>query len=151
MKTKIAPKAIKVSARGFTMLMEANQEHSTTFVPRLLKWNDILTDEEWNFQSITNPLPVQAEKSQLDRVIQFPDGSANLKFLRSNSFSQATSSRRMSSARPSSFFWVEEEHDDSISIDGPIYVDKGNFTGLTSPKISLRLPTKMLVVLLPVT
>lgn len=56
----------KVSAKGFTMLMEANQEHSTIFVPSLLKWNDILTDEEWNFQSITNPLPVNAEKSHLD-------------------------------------------------------------------------------------
>lgn len=88
MKTTIAPKALKVSSKGFTMLMEANQQHSTTFVPRLLKWNDILTDEEWNFQSITNPLPVQTERSHLDHIIQFPDGSVNLKFLRSNSFNQ---------------------------------------------------------------
>ncbi|KAK4733716.1 hypothetical protein R3W88_007977 [Solanum pinnatisectum] len=103
MKTTIAPKAIASSVKGVTMLMEANQEHSTTFVPRLLKWTNILADEEWKFDSITNPLPLQPETSQLDRVIQFPDGSINLKFLRSSSFSQASSSRRMSSARPSSF------------------------------------------------
>ncbi|KAK4706389.1 hypothetical protein R3W88_034050 [Solanum pinnatisectum] len=114
MKTTIAPKAIASSVKGVTMLMEANQEHSTTFVPRLLKWTDILADEEWKFDSITNPLPLQPETSQLDRVIQFPDGSINLKFLRSGSFSQASSSRRMSSARPSSF-QPREEDEDSIS------------------------------------
>ncbi|KAK4729573.1 hypothetical protein R3W88_022561 [Solanum pinnatisectum] len=115
MKTTIAPKAIASSVKGVTMLMEANQEHSTTFVPRLLKWTDILADEEWKFDSITNPLPLQPETSQLDRVIQFPDGSINLKFLRSSSFSQASSSRRMSSSRPSSFQTREEEDEDSVS------------------------------------
>ncbi|KAK4706224.1 hypothetical protein R3W88_034219 [Solanum pinnatisectum] len=114
MKTTIAPKAIASRVKGVTMLMEANQEHSTTFVPRLLKWTDILADEEWKFDSITNPLPLQPETSQLDRVIQFPDGSINLKFLRSSSFSLASLSRRMSSARPSSF-QTREEDEDSIS------------------------------------
>ena len=128
MKTTIAPKALKVSSKGFTMLMEANQQHSTTFVPRLLKWNDILTDEEWNFQSITNPLPVQTERSHLDHIIQFPDGSVNLKFLRSNSFNQASSSRRMSSSRPSSFFRGETEPSERNSAEETI--DKGKIRGV---------------------
>ncbi|WP_353803691.1 hypothetical protein, partial [Acinetobacter baumannii] len=45
MKTTIAPKAINSSPKGVTMLMESNQEHSTTFVPRMLKWDEILSDE----------------------------------------------------------------------------------------------------------
>ncbi|KAK4713657.1 hypothetical protein R3W88_019564 [Solanum pinnatisectum] len=121
MKTTIAPKAITASVKGVTRLMEANQEHSTTFVPRLLKWNDILTDEEWKFDSITNPSPLQPETTQIDRVIQFPDGSINLKFLRSNSFSQASSSRRMSSARLSSFYPRDEEDNSSKPEQGKIH------------------------------
>lgn len=57
MKTTIAPKAINSSAKGVTMLMEANQEHGTTFVPRLLKWDEILSNNDWKFESITEPFP----------------------------------------------------------------------------------------------
>ena len=42
MKTTIAPKAINSSPKGVTMLMESHQEHSTTFVHRMLKWDEIL-------------------------------------------------------------------------------------------------------------
>ncbi|KAK4731465.1 hypothetical protein R3W88_024453 [Solanum pinnatisectum] len=136
MKTTIAPKAITSSVKGVTMLMEANQEHSTTFVPRLFKWNDILADEEWKFNSITNPSPLQPETSQLDRVIQFPDGSINLRFLRSSSFSQASSSRRMSSARPSSFYPREKEDNPSDNSREP---EQGKIHGVdfskTIPKV----------------
>ena len=85
MKTNIAPKAINSTTKGVTMLMESNQEHSTTFVLRMLKWNDILSDESWKFESITEPLPVQPCRSSLECILQFADGSVNLKFLRYNS------------------------------------------------------------------
>ena len=35
MKITIAPKAINSRPKGVNMLMESNQEHSTTFVPRI--------------------------------------------------------------------------------------------------------------------
>ncbi|KAH0672560.1 hypothetical protein KY290_024787 [Solanum tuberosum] len=40
MKTTLAPKARTESQKGVTTFMEANHEHSTIFVPRLLNWND---------------------------------------------------------------------------------------------------------------
>ena len=58
-KTTIALKAINSSPKVVTVLMESNQEHSTTFVPRMLKWNEILSDESWKFESITESLLVQ--------------------------------------------------------------------------------------------
>jgi len=42
MKTHLAPKARNESIKGETMIMEANHEHSSIFVPHLLKWKDIL-------------------------------------------------------------------------------------------------------------
>ncbi|KAK4721505.1 hypothetical protein R3W88_011738 [Solanum pinnatisectum] len=133
MKTTIAPKAIASSVKRAIMLMEANQEHSTTFVPRLHKWTDILADEEWKFDSIMNPSPIQPETLQLDRVIQFPDGSINLKFLRSSSFSKASSSRRISSARPSSF-QTREEDEENISQPDHIKLHGVDFSG-SIPKV----------------
>ena len=102
MKTTIAPKAINSSPKGITMLMESNQEHSTTFVPRMLKWNEILSEESCKFESITEPLPVHHSRSSLESILKFTDGSVNLKFLRSNFFGHECSSRRMSMAIPSS-------------------------------------------------
>ena len=57
-KTTISPKAINSSVKGVTMIMEANKEQSTTFVPRLLNWDEIHSDEDWKFESITKPLPI---------------------------------------------------------------------------------------------
>ena len=62
MKTTIAPKAINSSTKGTTMLMESNQEHSTTFVPRMLQWDEILFDNGWKFESITEPFPIQLSR-----------------------------------------------------------------------------------------
>lgn len=103
MKTTIAPKVIATSVKGVTMLLEANHKQCTTFVPGHLRWNDILLNQEWHLDPITTPQPIELERSQIDRVIQFLDGSINLKFLRSTSNSQASFSKRMSSSRPSSF------------------------------------------------
>ena len=78
------------------MLMEANQEHSTNFVPRLLKWDEILSNDEWKFESIIEPLRIKPSRSTLESITQFSNGSINLMFLRSESFTQSSSSRRMS-------------------------------------------------------
>ncbi|TMW83948.1 hypothetical protein EJD97_000369 [Solanum chilense] len=70
MKTTIAPKAINSSSKGVTMLMEANQEHGTTFVPRLLKWDKILSNNDWKFESIIEPLPIKPYRSSLE-ILKF--------------------------------------------------------------------------------
>ena len=81
MKTTISPKAINSSFKGVTMLMESNQEHSTTFVPRMLKWNEILSDESWKFESITEPLPVHHSRSSLESILQLQMDLLTLSFL----------------------------------------------------------------------
>ncbi|KAG5606587.1 hypothetical protein H5410_028079 [Solanum commersonii] len=95
MKTTLAPKARIESQKGVTMLMEANHEHSTIFVPRLLKWNDVLSSNDWHFDAITQPFSSNSERSQIERVIPFPDGSIELKFLH-NSITRSSSHRRSS-------------------------------------------------------
>ena len=109
MKTTISPKAINSSTKGATMLTKSKKEHSTTFVPRMLQWDDILSNDNWKFESITEPFPIQLSRSSLESVVQFVDGSINLKFLRSNSFRQASSRKRMSMDRLSSSKTREED------------------------------------------
>ncbi|XP_070034473.1 uncharacterized protein [Nicotiana tomentosiformis] len=95
MDTTLVPRARVESVKGVTMLMEANTNHSTVFVPRLHNWNDILTSDEWHFDAITQPSTSNLERSQIEQVIQFPDGSIDLKFLGSSSnLSSRTSSFR---------------------------------------------------------
>ncbi|KAG5571278.1 hypothetical protein H5410_061044 [Solanum commersonii] len=95
MKTTLAPKAHTESQKGVTMLMEANHQHSTIFIPRLLNWNDVLSSNDGCFESITQPFSSHSERSQIERVIQFPDGSIELKFL-DNSVTRSSSHRRLS-------------------------------------------------------
>ncbi|KAG5605600.1 hypothetical protein H5410_027092 [Solanum commersonii] len=73
MKTTLAPKARTESQKCVTTLMEANHEHSTIFVPRLLNCNDVLSSNDWHFESITQPFSSHSNRSQIERVIQFPD------------------------------------------------------------------------------
>ncbi|XP_070025069.1 uncharacterized protein [Nicotiana sylvestris] len=91
------------------MLMEANQEHSNTFVPRMIRWDEILSKDEWRFEAITQP-KYELESSHIEQVIQHPTGAVDLKFLRSNSISDASSSKRMSFSGPSSSKPPEERY-----------------------------------------
>ncbi|KAG5593552.1 hypothetical protein H5410_044066 [Solanum commersonii] len=95
MKIHLAPKARNESIKGETMLMEANHEHSSIFVPRLLQWKDILSSNDWRFENINQPFASHSERSQIERVIQFPDGSIELKFL-DNPARRSSSNRRTS-------------------------------------------------------
>lgn len=95
MKTHLAPKARHESTKGETMLMEVNHEHSSIFVPRTIQWKDILSNNDWRFENITPPFASHSERSQIERVIQFPDGSIELKFL-DNSARRSSSNRRSS-------------------------------------------------------
>ena len=53
MKTQLAPKACLESVRDETMLMEDNHSHSSIFVPRHLQRKDILSNNDWYFENIT--------------------------------------------------------------------------------------------------
>ncbi|KAG5619555.1 hypothetical protein H5410_004773 [Solanum commersonii] len=110
-----------------TMLMEANHEHGSIFVPRTLQWKDILSSNDWRFENIAQPFASHSERSQIERVIQFPDGSIELKFL-DNPSRRSSSNRRSSwspstscpprpvSRPPSSSKTPEEVDDDEISV-----------------------------------
>ena len=89
------------------MLMEANLNHNNTFVPKMIKWDDVLIKDNWHFDSITEP-EIEEEKSNIEQVVQYPNGSIDLEFLRSQSFNQLSSSKKMSFSRPSISKSVEE-------------------------------------------
>ena len=131
MKTTLAPKAKMISNKGVTMLMEANHNHNNTFVPKMIKWDDVLTKDNWHFDSITEP-EIEEENSNIDQIIQFSDGSIDLKFIRSQSFSQASSSKRMSFSRPSFSKTMEE---DDISLEEIERKLKGLDFSDTIPKV----------------
>uniref|UniRef100_M1B5X5 CCHC-type domain-containing protein n=1 Tax=Solanum tuberosum TaxID=4113 RepID=M1B5X5_SOLTU len=138
MKTHLALKARHESLKGETMLMEANHEHSSIFVPRTIQWKDILSNNDWHFENITPPFASHSERSQIERVIQFPDGSIELKFLdnparrsssnRRSSWSPSTSGPSRPVPRPpSSSKTLEEADDEIISVADNI---KGKVTGV---------------------
>ncbi|KAG5577364.1 hypothetical protein H5410_057498 [Solanum commersonii] len=138
MKTHLAPKARNESIKGETMLMEANHEHSSIFVPCLLQWKDIFSSNDWRFENITQPFSFHSERYQIERVVQFPDGSIKLKFL--DNFVRRSSSCRRSSwslstscpsrpvpRPPSSSKTPEGDDDDNISVTDK---SKGKVTGV---------------------
>jgi len=131
MDTTLAPNARVESVKGVTMLIKANTEHSTVFVPRLLNWNDILSSDEWHFDAITQPSTSNLERSQIEQVIQFPDGSMDLKFLGSGSnlTSRSCSFRRKSTV-PSVPSSSKPPEEGATSIPNVTNNDKGKVTGV---------------------
>ncbi|KAG5576344.1 hypothetical protein H5410_056478 [Solanum commersonii] len=106
MKTHLPPKARNESIKGETTLMEANHEHSSIFVPRLLQWKDILS----KLKFLDNP----TRRSSSNRK---------------SSWSPSTSCpSRLVPRPPSSSKTLEEaEDDDIISV---AYNSKGKVTGV---------------------
>ncbi|KAG5595043.1 hypothetical protein H5410_036275 [Solanum commersonii] len=135
MKTTLAPKVKMVSNKGVTMLMEANHNHNNTFIPKMIKCDDILIEDDWHFDSITVP-EIEEENSNIDQVIQFLDGSIDLKFIRSQSCSKVSSSRRMSFSRPSFSITKEEDEISLEEIDKKL---KGVDFSKTIPKLECEL------------
>ena len=119
------------------MLMESHKEHSTTFVPRMLKWDEILSDESWKFESIMEPLPIQPSRSSIESILQFSDGSVNLKFLRSSSSNPESFCRRLSTSRPSTS--KTREGDEQLYETEEVSEQHGKFRGVdftqTIPKV----------------
>lgn len=89
------------------MHMETNHSHDNTFFIKMIKWNDVLTKDNWHFDSIMDP-EIYEENSNIEKVTQYPNGSIDLKILRSHSFNKVSSSRRMSFYTPSDIKYVDE-------------------------------------------
>ncbi|TYK19826.1 polyprotein [Cucumis melo var. makuwa] len=56
MHTNLSSKALGVSPKGYTMLMEANIEKSSMTIPRTLKWAKPTKDPIWKLQGETTPV-----------------------------------------------------------------------------------------------
>lgn len=69
MQTQLAPNDRHENIRGKTMLMEANNEHSSIFVPRNFQWKDILSNNYWYFENISQTVASHSQQSQIERVI----------------------------------------------------------------------------------
>lgn len=63
-------------------LADENHNHNYTFVPKKIKWYDVLKKDDWHFDSITEQ-NIKEENQHFDQVIRFPDESTDLKFIRS--------------------------------------------------------------------
>ncbi|KAG5615062.1 hypothetical protein H5410_014886 [Solanum commersonii] len=87
-----------ISNKGVNMLMETNHNPNNTFVPKMIKWDDVLIKDDWHFDSITEP-EIEKENSNIDQI---------------PICSQVSSSRRMSFSRPS--FSITKEEDE-ISLE----------------------------------
>ena len=111
-KTTIAPKDINSSAKRVTMLMEKNKStvlHLFFVCSIGMRFFRIMTG---NSNLLLNPVPFNLLGIHVESITQFSDGSIKLMFSRSNSFNQDSSSRRISSVRPSS---SKNQEDDEVS------------------------------------
>ncbi|TYK14246.1 hypothetical protein E5676_scaffold1121G00300 [Cucumis melo var. makuwa] len=77
MHTNIFPKALGVSPKGYTMLMEVNMEKSSMTIPITLKWADLTKDPIWKLQGETAPVRRNSTEAS---ITEFPDGNVEVKF-----------------------------------------------------------------------
>ncbi|KAG5581333.1 hypothetical protein H5410_051960 [Solanum commersonii] len=133
--SKINTREIDIIYQVYYRLMK------TTLAPKALveSLKDILSINDWRFENITHAFASHSERSQIERVVQFPDGSIEFKFL-DNSVRKSSSYRRSSrsgpsiscpsrpvSRPPSSSKPPEEAEDKAISVAD---TNKGKVTGV---------------------
>ncbi|KAG5589852.1 hypothetical protein H5410_040366 [Solanum commersonii] len=115
MKTTLAPKALAESLKGETMLMQANHEHSSIF----------------RFDNITQPFASHSERSQVERVVQFPDGQEI--FFTLNVILVPFYYVSLENRSQTTFFFKnpEEAEEENVSIAGNLVDNnKGKVTGV---------------------
>ena len=140
MKTTLSPKAKMISYKGVTMLMKANHNHHNTFVQKKIKWDDVLTKDDWHFYYIMEQ-EIKKENPNTVQIIQFPDGSIDLKFVKSQSYNQISLSKRISFSRPS--FSISNEEVD-ISLEEIVKKLKEVDFSETIPKVEYELKSSNL-------
>lgn len=77
MHINLASKALEISEKGSTMLMEVSLSRSSMTVPKMLNWNEITRDPVWNIQNATQPVKRQ---SVVVKIIEHLDGSVDVMF-----------------------------------------------------------------------
>lgn len=84
----LAPRAKIVWKLGESLLFESNPEHTSTYIPRLIPWSDLLHNQtKWNLEAITNPIEQTSHTLQpgrLSNIIEYSNGSVELTFNRPN-------------------------------------------------------------------
>ncbi|TYK01213.1 Enzymatic polyprotein [Cucumis melo var. makuwa] len=95
MHTNISPKALGVSPKGYTMLMEVNMEKSSMTIPRTLKWADLTKDPIWKLQGETTPVRRNSTEAS---ITEFPNRNVEVQFNSETSYPRIS---EIMSSRPS--------------------------------------------------
>ncbi|KAA0050445.1 hypothetical protein E6C27_scaffold175G00510 [Cucumis melo var. makuwa] len=77
MHTNLSPKALGVSPKGYTMLMEVNIEKSSMTIPRNLNWDELTKNPVWKLQGETAPIKRSSTEAS---ITEFPDGNVEVQF-----------------------------------------------------------------------
>lgn len=77
MYTNLSPKALGVSPKGYTMLMEVNVEKSSMTIPRNLNWNELTKNPVWRLQGEMTPIKRSSTEAS---ITEFPDGNVEVQF-----------------------------------------------------------------------
>uniref|UniRef100_A0A9I9DXD9 Uncharacterized protein n=1 Tax=Cucumis melo TaxID=3656 RepID=A0A9I9DXD9_CUCME len=77
MHTNLSPKALGVSLKGYTMLMEVNVQKSSMTIPKTLQWEEINQNPVWKLQRVTAPAKRTSTEAS---ITEFPDGNIEIQF-----------------------------------------------------------------------
>ncbi|KAA0051616.1 receptor-like serine/threonine-protein kinase ALE2 [Cucumis melo var. makuwa] len=77
MYTNLSPKALGVSPKGYTMLMEVNVEKSSMTIPKTHQWEEIIQNPVWKLQGVI----ALAKRTSIEALItEFLDGNIKIEF-----------------------------------------------------------------------
>uniref|UniRef100_A0A9I9E9B9 Uncharacterized protein n=1 Tax=Cucumis melo TaxID=3656 RepID=A0A9I9E9B9_CUCME len=77
MHTNLSPKAMGVSPKGYTMLMEVNVEKSSMTIPRNLNWDELTKNPIWKLQGETAPIKRSSTEAS---ITEFPNRNVEVQF-----------------------------------------------------------------------
>ncbi|KAA0041674.1 movement protein [Cucumis melo var. makuwa] len=109
MHTNLSPKALGISPKGYTMLMEVNVEKSSMTIPRNLKWDELTKNPIWKLQGETTPIKRSSTEAS---ITEFPDGNVEVQF--NTGISYPRISEIMSSRPSTSSIKTETSYKDTL-------------------------------------
>ena len=59
MTTQLNLRAVCQSVKDETLLLQSNPNNTQTFVPKKLKWNEIIQGGQWELKDLINPKPIK--------------------------------------------------------------------------------------------
>ncbi|KAA0052109.1 Enzymatic polyprotein [Cucumis melo var. makuwa] len=109
MHTNLSPKALGISPKGYTMLMEVNVEKSSMTIPRNLKWDELTKNPIWKLQGEIAPIKRSSTEAS---ITEFPDGNVEVQF--NTGISYPRISEIMSSRQSTSSIKTETSYRDTL-------------------------------------